>query len=707
MHYIVGIDFGTHYTKVAYRASDSDKTHLFKFDNFTYKLPSTIKINSCNDWVIGFDELNNKLSPDDKLYRYFKIAYAQSDEVDLYKNVTELTGNSFKQYSADLLSIAYLHRLIVYIKAKVGYSNEVNKPNRGILSRLRSTIKKKSINTFEWRIGVPTEYSSKNQEKRFVKFNLLLLIAKKMSDEFYTTSNDFNSLMFNEYSDTLKQYVESNQQLFKSNLSNDIHSFFLAKTNKDISIPCMQKEGLRVIPETAAAINIMVSTNSILPGIYSSIDIGGGSTDITFFHVSKHRESTPNKVITDFSFLGSVSVNLGVNDLVKALSNCENSSVKDIRRQLFCKYDEQNESYKNVLNAFYEALEGHLIYLYQRKIMFSNGRDKEKVKGAFALMLGGGALLPTDTRIRRQRQFLVFNSGNDINYENHINLDIKPLHTVGFNQNTIPTFESLGKEANTVMIAFGLTSDLKRVNKFWNFGVYNDSNLHLVRKEEVGKYPWQIQINYVYERLISKSNSNSKNEAKTRNKRNKIIDSISYKNGKCLRIPAEGEDYPDIQKYFQCLLQNKYKVNNHSRNANKNSESFETAHIYKETNTSIETINKHENKESKKKLTTKSDNYECENIEEYTSQSIDIRHFSCIIDGIDEINKTILYHSINETVRKSNLNLSDEKLRFVKRNYQEGSYISLTFDETVEKNVVDITIPGKRYLKRKRRGRKK
>jgi len=691
MHYIVGIDFGTHYTKLAYRASDSDKTHLFKFDNDSYKLPSTIKIDDKNKWDIGFDELQNSLSLNEKLYKYFKIAYAQNDEVDLYNNITELTGEEFNQYSADLLSIAYLHKLIVKIKTEINSKHIENRPKRGIFSRLHSSVNTAVNNTFEWRIGVPTEYSSRNQQKRFVKFNLLLLIAKKMSDKVITKLDDFGEFKFDHYASTIKNFMQTNQQLFKKELKDDIHSFFSENINSNTSIACMQKEGLRVLPETAAAINVMVGTNSILPGVYASVDIGGGSTDMTFFRVAK--DQTNNQ---EFNFLGSVSVNFGVNDLVSALAHYKGKSIIDLRNKLNNNYIHQSKEYITVFHAFLDAIEGHLIYLYQKKIMFSNGKDSAVVQGVYALMLGGGALLPTDKKIKRENQFLVFNNGSATSSDGQVNLEIKPLHSLGFKQNTVPSFDSLGNEANTVMIAFGLTTDMKRVNKQWDFSIYDNNQLKIVRKEEVGNFPWEVQIKYVYERLTELKVNNINEQ---RINRNKEFEPFNIINGRCLRKPLDGEDYPDIQKYFQCLLKHKYF---NKKYFSPLSDYLAENITHKPVDPTIKKDNGTKNEHNIRYINiNKTNNYEKIH---YDIKSLN--NISCIVKKINLYKKTIEYY-INDILTISELKMIENDIKSFVKNYKKNTHVNLTFDKTEEKNIISIHIPGISKVKNERKFKRK
>lgn len=553
MHYIVGIDFGTHYTKIAYRKSNSDIVILYKHDNSSYKIASSIVIDSNGLWKIGHDEISDGNSGNVELYKYFKIEYAQNDEFELYNSVEQLTGQKFEKYSADILSVAYLHRVMATFKFQINNKLTSNNNKGGIFSRLR----KKNLapqNTFEWRLGVPTEYSSKNQEKRFVKFNMLLFAAKLALDNIYSTIEEFDSESFESYSAKLQNLIIEHEKLFKEELTNDIHSFFMSEESQEASVYCMKSQNLRVLPESAAAINVIVSAKSILPGIYSSVDIGGGTTDITFFNV---HDNDRNQT---FKFLGSVSVNFGVNDLLYALVKHTNCSYIEAKKILSIDYDSQSKEYKMIIKAFYEAIEGQLIYLYKEKIETIEESKNLQINGQFALMLGGGALLPSCDKNNRENTFLLFNAGNTYHsFHLHKILKMKALHEFSFSYESMPSFSYLKKETSTFMVAFGLTTEIKRVVDLWDFSFYKKFKMKLVKNEEIGIFPWQTQVTYVYKRITEGKNLKIDEINDKRKSRKGSIKDIIDERNRCLRIPFEGEIYPDPQVYFECLLKNKYK----------------------------------------------------------------------------------------------------------------------------------------------------
>src|SRR5690606_6410109 len=70
----------------------------------------------------------------------------------------------------------------------------------------------------------------------------------------------------------------------------------------------LSTQGLTVFPESAAGLTFLIKTGRLPSGYYAAVDIGGGSTDVSFFRVNTNDKT---------SYLASESLLLASNDVYR------------------------------------------------------------------------------------------------------------------------------------------------------------------------------------------------------------------------------------------------------------------------------------------------------------------------------------------------------------------------------------------------------
>lgn len=222
---IVGIDFGTSFTKVYFNQGGNIKQPLkFNVDGKqSYFLPTELYYDPASNKVF-FDKTSDR-----ECLKYFKYSMINND---LVTSETLAKNNPDMNPKAEFLcSIYYLASLIKEIKIQVA----------GILKT--SKIK------YSFNMGCPIDnWSNKNKNS----YDIVLKLGYKLSEE------GFENGM------TLKK----------------LYAFYTE--NKDITFP-----NLQTVPELYAEALWFIEQPSTGEGIYTILDIGGGTVDFASIFVSR------------------------------------------------------------------------------------------------------------------------------------------------------------------------------------------------------------------------------------------------------------------------------------------------------------------------------------------------------------------------------------------------------------------------------------
>jgi len=390
MNVRVGLDFGTHQTKVCVNYQKPGQVQVFEFINFGTKdspnlfLPSILNIHEDDRISVG------NSAHASKSYRYFKIASAEDEA---FRGISGLDESKehydldrFDSISPELLSIIFLTHTIGIIKDRFEKSQKPaeNKSKKGsflgrFLGGKDTNNDKVTDHDYFFQIGIPTEWSAEKNRWRRRKFEQILYLANDIID---THSYSFiRDIPFNTMEDLVKKHYEILER--KLNYSSWIEII----TNGKIS----------AFPETAAGLTYLVKTEKIREGYYLALDIGGGSSDISFFRVHANRT---------FEYLASESLMIASNDVYteyrKASTN-NDSSIENVQQQLRNTSEtqlEMDEYYKHAYKHTMSKLSKKIKRIYNERVYwhFKKTVANQKFNDQSCYLYGGGSLLHRPTK---------------------------------------------------------------------------------------------------------------------------------------------------------------------------------------------------------------------------------------------------------------------------------------------------------------------
>ena len=220
----VGLDFGTHQTKVCIEDKQGVETH-YKFQKFEdlngrkqYTLPSVIYIDDNGLIKYGFAPERKKY----KVIRYFKQA--------VFRNYDSPT---MKLWEAAYYTIWYLSYILFELEEEYGQD-------------------------FTIQMGAPTD-SARIDDAKAIAVSLIVSAYRLVEEVFKNDKVRFLNCSY-------EQLIEMTKVVRYSDKSKDDF-------------------GLLVFPEAYACLKPMVGRGKVSTGMSLIIDIGGGTTDISFFTI--------------------------------------------------------------------------------------------------------------------------------------------------------------------------------------------------------------------------------------------------------------------------------------------------------------------------------------------------------------------------------------------------------------------------------------
>lgn len=303
----VGLDFGTHQTKICIRCAPDEghgepRYEFFSFIDLQgekqYFLPSIIQVNEDNTLSYGFVDKNRRKSEPElpqrgvvdpepeidieSLTNELYEKYATNQNIQEDKSILEemlkirlsniKARNKKKEEDLDCLYELKLreHRktksLFRYFKQATFIGGEWNNitaiSNRTLcvwyLAYVIFLLERKYGINFSINMGVPTDETSYIAKKRLAVE--ILASSYKLVEEIY--NNDFQSFL-NEKVDVLLKKTE--------------HMMFTNELKEDYNI--------NIFPEAYASLIALTSRRKLPEGMSLTADIGGGTTDISFFTI--------------------------------------------------------------------------------------------------------------------------------------------------------------------------------------------------------------------------------------------------------------------------------------------------------------------------------------------------------------------------------------------------------------------------------------
>lgn len=320
----VGLDFGTHQTKVCLESKGGvERNYTFmKFgyneNQMFYTLPSIVGINK--EGKLNYGYLPNNF--EGEIIRYFKQAVFRGKSSD------EKLSQELSYY----YSIWYLAYILFDLEDVFGQN-------------------------FSIQMGAPTDSSH-------------IKLAKQIATRIIVSSYKL-----------VEEVFENNKEKF---LDTDIET--LKKLTEIVSYSDDIKEeyGLLVFPEAYACLKPLISQKKVEKGMNLMIDIGGGTTDISFFTIENNSPQ-----VYDF-----FSINKGLNFLtcadeqkyLRLNSNIKFASEIDTQRR---------KTYQNEVRNICSNIQNKLLSEFRLQTSLNKERLLNALKNRPLVYCGGGSTFPT------------------------------------------------------------------------------------------------------------------------------------------------------------------------------------------------------------------------------------------------------------------------------------------------------------------------
>ncbi|MDY4460356.1 MAG: hypothetical protein SPE17_07910 [Alloprevotella sp.] len=319
----VGLDFGTHQTKVCIESKGGvELTYTFvKFmadaNQSYYTLPSIIGVGKNKKLSYGYLPANF----DGQIIRYFKQGAFRTTSPD----------RSMTQELAMYYSVWYIAYILFDLEEVFGQN-------------------------FTIQMGAPTDSSHVSTAKQIA--TRIIASAYKLVEEVF----------------------ESDKQKFlDSNYEQLIEKTELVAYSTDVK----EEYGLLVFPEAYACLKPLISQKKIATGMSLMVDIGGGTTDISFFTIE-------NGVPQVYDFF---SLNKGLNYLTCADERIREGNDSNVKDQ--SEIDNHRRStFTSEINNVCFNIRNKLLQEFKRQTSLRQDRLLDALKNRPLVYCGGGSTFP-------------------------------------------------------------------------------------------------------------------------------------------------------------------------------------------------------------------------------------------------------------------------------------------------------------------------
>lgn len=314
----VGLDFGTHQTKVCIENREGVELNytFMKFEDtyhrLFYTLPSIVGVGK--DGLLSYGYLPRRY--DGRIIRYFKQSTFHPSE----------TGMT--QVNALYFSTWYLAYILFDLEEMYGQE-------------------------FTIQMGAPTDSSHINAVKT-IATRIIASAYRLVEDVFANDKQKFLAT-------PMKELVDLTE---------------LVAYSKEIK----EEYGLLVFPEAYACLKPLISQGKLATGMSLMIDIGGGTTDISFFTIEDKKPQ-----VYDF-----YSINKGLNFLTGANENNQTGTVVNVQDASEINQGRRNV-YINEVNQVCDSLRTKLQHEFKRQTGLQIHRLLDALKNRPLVYCGGGS----------------------------------------------------------------------------------------------------------------------------------------------------------------------------------------------------------------------------------------------------------------------------------------------------------------------------
>jgi hypothetical protein len=431
-----------------------------------YFLPSVISENTNGTFACG-----KVVDPTHPTYSFFKIASAEDEEFRLEANITHSKYNleRFRPYTPEFLAVVYLAYTIDKIKhyvENVLKPGQQATPKKGFFARFSSSKKEAVIYDWTFQMGVPTEYKATHNAFRKRKFQQILYMALELSKAGY------GNLQKGYTANELKKHVGI---IFNELLNNFRSNTVLKVGQADWDTFLMQRQ-ISVFPETAAGLHFLVKTGRLSPdNYYLALDIGGGSTDASFFKVEANNT---------FTYLASKSVMVAANDIGIQMSDgsLQLSELRDRTIDLFNGSDTiEDARYHKAFSTVLKSINKHIYRMFNTQVYFRfRELDATRIyNNTTCYLYGGGALMPIAQPNPNglMEQVLIHDNGSKSLTAEMTYVNMRPIRQLQFSENVYP--EAWRDKMDFLIVPLGLSLALSEdITTRLNEDFYNREDLY-------------------------------------------------------------------------------------------------------------------------------------------------------------------------------------------------------------------------------------
>jgi len=469
-NYIIGLDFGTYQSKASINNLDKtpQKHEFFEFGKDVKKsffLSTKVFLLENGLMAYGNYEGNDVKHE----FNYFKIASAEDERFQVLSDVRKPIYNyvnSYHGYSPEFLSVLYITYVLLIIREH--YNNKNKSKATGVVGGLLSGLRRRQSkeNNFIIRMGIPTEYSKEANLLRRRKFETILLISDMIQKELDYSVSDYLNLKIDELLQIVRR-INSNIPKNEGSLDSKL-----------------KENHLSVFPESAAGLLYFVKSGRLQKRkLYASIDIGGGTSDLSFFNVLPDGKIEYYASESYMNACNNIYLKCnGENESLEKLKDIENKIQESIKDGSWWDDDTYNSAVSEVKGKISNHLKSLILNSFQKKLgRFNTGQILSALEKQPILVYGGGLAHP---KIKSWKEILIFDNGNrqTERLDMYTYMDVQDINLYKPDKSLIIN-KSWEEEFPFLIVAFGL-SYLHHIDEsYWDDSGYSSIKLRTVLRE--------------------------------------------------------------------------------------------------------------------------------------------------------------------------------------------------------------------------------